>query len=98
MARGNADTDLQVGDDVTILGRIDPGSEREFGMAWVEGEMDNVIGKTGRVSQCSTFHYDDCEKFMYKVDGCTTWWWIAEWLDVPDDQDFDDEAFESVFV
>ena len=97
MARGDIDTELQVGDVVTVLGRIDPGSDREFGMAWVEGDMDNVIGQTGKISRCGTYDFDGTDKPMYKIDNCTTWWWIAEWLDVPDEL-VSDEDFESVFV
>ncbi len=99
MARGNDDTELQVGDVVTVLGRIDPGRDEEFRMGWVAGDMDNVIGKTGKVYECSTYDYNGTRKPMYKIDGCTTFWWIAEWLDiqVPDEL-FSDEDFETVFV
>ena len=97
MARGDIDTELEVGDVVTILGRVDRENDQEFGMAWVEDEMDEAIGRTGEVTQYGTYDGGDTERRMYKVSGCTNWWWIAEWLDVHVNQEFDDEAFESVF-
>lgn len=101
MARGDGETVLEVGDVVTILGRIDPKADGEFNMGWVEGEMDDCIGSTGVIKRRSTYEDDDgVMRYCYIIDDCTGWYWIANWLAVPSDREpveVPEEDFNAVF-